>query len=187
MAFAWTGGWLTPQRLTPEKFLEALSPPGGPALGYRRNHAKGICFTGEFDSNGAGTALSKAHVADAKARVRGLGIRITTPDGREWRSAMIDLPFFPVSTPQAFYQLLRLSTDKDPNAVGAFAAAPHQISLALCATKSIHAACNALTTSAGLFLRAFSSARAGPVGVLNPCSQFRSVPTLTSMRRTNCA
>jgi catalase len=142
--FAWTAGWLSPERLTPEKFVRAFQPPGGPARGYRRNHAKGICFMGQFDANGAGSVLSKArvftpgrypvvgrfnlggadpHMADATGRVRGLGLRISTPDGQEWRSAMIDVPFFPVSTPQAFYQLLMASSSKDPKAVPAFAAA----------------------------------------------------------------
>jgi catalase len=36
---------------------------------------------------------------------------------------MIDLPFFPVSTPQGFYQLLTLSRNRDPSAATAFAAA----------------------------------------------------------------
>src|SRR6202012_1898395 len=62
LAFAYTAGWLTPQRVTPEKILSAMQPPGGPALGHRRNHAKGICFTGIFDANGQGTALSTAQV-----------------------------------------------------------------------------------------------------------------------------
>jgi catalase len=31
--------------------VAALAPPTGPALGHRRNHAKGICFTGEFEAN----------------------------------------------------------------------------------------------------------------------------------------
>jgi catalase len=143
-AFGWTAGWFTPERLTPNRLVEAFSPSGGPALGYRRNHAKGICFTGVFEANGAGTNLSKAqvfaasrypvigrfnlggtdpHMADATGRVRGLGMLITTPDGRQWRSAMIDVPFFPVSTPQAFYQLLTLSNYKDPKRTAAFAAA----------------------------------------------------------------
>ena len=143
-AFAWAGGWLTPQRLSADRLLAALSPAAGPALGYRRNHAKGICFSGEFDSNGMGAALSKAqvfaagrypvigrfnlgtndpHTADAMARVRGLSVRINTPDGREWRSAMVTLPFFPVSTPEGFYELLSLSKSKDPRATAAFAAA----------------------------------------------------------------
>src|SRR5271156_3458144 len=144
VAFAYTAGWLSPQRLTPKKIVAGLAPPGGPALGHRRNHAKGICFTGTFDANGEGTALSRAQVfvrgqypvlgrfnlatanpdaPDATVRVRGLGIRISTPDGQEWRSAMIDPPVFTVSTPQAFYELLRASGSNDPNAMKAFAAA----------------------------------------------------------------
>jgi catalase len=110
-------------------------------LGHRRNHAKGICFTGTFESNGQGSALSKAPVfvrgqypalgrfnlatadpnaADAMVRVRGMGLRITTPDGQEWRSAMIDAPIFPVSNPQAFYALLTASGSKDPDAMKKF-------------------------------------------------------------------
>src|SRR6516165_2422239 len=61
-AFAYTAGWFSPQRLTPEKMVAALAPPTGVALGHRRNHAKGICFTGVFEANGAGAALSKAQV-----------------------------------------------------------------------------------------------------------------------------
>src|SRR5580700_10260074 len=144
VAFAYTAGWLSPHRLTPKKLVAGLAPPGGPALGHRRNHAKGICFTGTFEANGVGAALSKAQVfvrgqypvvgrfnlatadpnaADAMVRVRGLGIRITTPDGQEWRSAMIDAPIFPVSTPQDFYELLTASGSKDPDAMKNFIAA----------------------------------------------------------------
>jgi catalase len=36
---------------------------------------------------------------------------------------MIDLPFFPVATPQAFYGMLRATASKDPDAVKTFAAA----------------------------------------------------------------
>ena len=60
IAFAYTAGWLSPHRLTPKKLVAGLAPPGGPALGHRRNHAKGICFTGTFEANGAGAALSRA-------------------------------------------------------------------------------------------------------------------------------
>ncbi len=52
-----------------------------------------------------------------------MGLQISTPDGEVWRSAMIDLPFFPVATPQAFYELLRMSGSKDPDAEKNFAAA----------------------------------------------------------------
>jgi catalase len=143
-AFAYTAGWFSPQRLTPDKLVAALAPPTGPALGHRRNHAKGICFTGEFEANGVGSELSNAQVfargqypvlgrfnlatadanaPDATVRVHGLGIRIATPDGQEWRSALIDPPVFAVSTPQGFYELLLASKSKDANAMKNFIAA----------------------------------------------------------------
>jgi catalase len=49
-AFAYTAGWFSPERLTPGRLVAALAPPTGPALGHRRNHAKGICFTGVFEA-----------------------------------------------------------------------------------------------------------------------------------------
>ncbi len=144
-AFSYTAGWLSPSRLTPTKVVNRLAPPGGATLGFRRNHAKGICFTGEFESNGNGAALSQAqmmsagtypvvgrfnlatpnpHAADASVHIRGMSLNIATPDGQDWRSAMIDAPFFPVATPQAFYALLSASSNKsDPNAMKAFIAA----------------------------------------------------------------
>ena len=61
-AFAYTAGWFSPRRLTPDKLVAAFAPPTGAALGHRRNHAKGICFTGVFEANGAGSALSRAQV-----------------------------------------------------------------------------------------------------------------------------
>jgi catalase len=94
--------------------------------------------------NGEGSALSSAqvfargqypvlgrfklgtadpHAADAMVRVRGIGISITTPDGQEWRSTMIDAPVFAVSTPQGFYELLTASKSKDPSAMKQFVAA----------------------------------------------------------------
>src|SRR6478672_8340108 len=143
--FAYTAGWFSPRRLTPDKVVAAFSPPNDTAaLGHRRNHAKGICFTGVFEANGAGSELSQAPVfvrgqypvlgrfnlgtanpnaADATVRVRGLGLRISTPDGQQWRSAMINAPVFPVSTPQIFYELLRAEGSKEANAVATFAAA----------------------------------------------------------------
>lgn len=149
VAFAYTAGWLTPSRITPAKVVATLAPPTGPALGFRRNHAKGICFTGTFEPNGTGTTLSRAQMfatgtypvtgrfnlavadprtQDGTARVHGLSLRIQTPDGQEWRAAMIDAPFFPVATPQAFYDLQVASANKsDPDAMKKFAAAHPEI------------------------------------------------------------
>src|SRR4029079_17054327 len=147
-AFAYTAGWLSPGRLTPERMIEALTPAGGVPLGHRRNHAKGICFTGVFEANGNGVPLSSARVfeqgrypalgrfnlgtpnpdaADATVRVRGMGLLISSDDGHEWRSAMINPPVFPVSTPQAFHGLLLASASKDPNAMKTFAGANPEI------------------------------------------------------------
>ncbi len=143
-AFAYTAGWLSPQRLTPDKLVDGFTPPTGEPLGHRRNHAKGICFTGTFQANGAGSTLSSALVfargqypalgrfnlatsepnaPDATVRIRGMGLRIATPDGQEWRTAMIDAPVFLVATPQSFYALLMASGSKDPSAMKTFAGA----------------------------------------------------------------
>lgn len=144
-AFAYAAGWLTPARLGPAKIVDSLAPPGGPAKGFRRNHAKGMCFAGSFEANGAGVVLSRAPMfaagtypvvgrfnlagplptmADGSARVRGMSLRIQEPDGQEWRSAMINAPFFPIATPQDFYALQLASANKaDPTAVKRFAAA----------------------------------------------------------------
>jgi catalase len=149
-AFILTAGWLSPERLTPARLVDSLAPPGGPALGYRRNHAKGICFAGTFESNGNAVALSKAAMlaagsypvtgrfnlgtpdpkaADSAVPVRGMGLRIVAPDGSEWRSAMIDAPFFAVATPQAFYALMQaLAQKNNPDAMKAFIAANPEFS-----------------------------------------------------------
>jgi catalase len=141
-------GWFSPSGVTPDQLLSALAPPGGPALGHRRDHAKGICFTGQFEANGAGAALSRApmfvagrypvvgrfsvgtadpNAPDATVLVRGMGLRISTPDGQEWRSGMINPPSFPVSTPQAFHDFLIAAGSKDPGAMPGFAAAHPEI------------------------------------------------------------
>ena len=143
-AFAYTAGWLSPHRLTPDKLVSRLAPPGGPVEGHRRNHIKGICFTGIFAANGAGSALSRATVftpglypvvgrfnlpggdprmPDAMAQARGFSFRITTPDGGDWRSAMLDAPFFAASTPQDFYAFLGAAGSKDPGAIKTYLAA----------------------------------------------------------------
>jgi catalase len=124
-AFIYTAGWLSPARLTPARMVQALANRGGDPTGHRRNHAKGICFTGEFDANGAGAALTTApmfasgiypvigrfaiavgdpRAADATGRVRSMAVRIRA-GGEEWRSGMNNSPVFVVATPVAFYQL----------------------------------------------------------------------------------
>jgi catalase len=126
--FAYAGGWLTPHALTSQRIIERFQSLNGVHSGFRRNHAKGVSVSGWFDSNGQGVEFSKAvvfqsghvpvigrfslsggqpYAADAAATVRGLAVLFQLPDGEEWRSAMINLPVFPVATPQAFYDFLQ--------------------------------------------------------------------------------
>ncbi|HWE88292.1 MAG TPA: catalase family peroxidase [Pseudonocardiaceae bacterium] len=123
-AFAWAGGWFTPDRLTPARFVDGFEQVYGTHQGFRRNHAKGVSATGVFTSNGAGAALSTAAVfqpgttsvtarfsiagglptvADANASIRGLGVLFHLANGEQWRTAMVNLPVFLDSVPQGFY------------------------------------------------------------------------------------
>jgi catalase len=149
-AFAYVGGWLSPDRLTQERMIAGFEAVNGPHPGFRRNHAKGICATGWFDSSGKAASLSKAAVfapgrvpvvgriafaggmpfiPDETATVRSLALRFLPAGAEEWRTGMIDLPVFPVASAQAFYdQMLASKPDPttgkpDPAKMQAFAAA----------------------------------------------------------------
>jgi catalase len=132
--FGYVGGWLSPHRLSAARMIEAFQQANGSHPGFRRNHAKGLCVTGFFDSDGAGTRLSRAVVfapgrvtvvgrfalaggqpfqADAPATVRSLALRFALPNGEQWRTGMNAIPVFPVNTPQAFYEQL-LASRPDP-------------------------------------------------------------------------
>jgi len=88
-AFAYTAGWFSPQRLTPGKLVAVLAPPTGVALGHRRNHAKGICFTGVFEANGAGSET----LAGRGFRARAVsGARALQPGNRGSERAGCDRP-----------------------------------------------------------------------------------------------
>ncbi len=133
-AFAYFGGWLTPNALTPARLTDAFEHVGGVHAGFRRNHAKGVGVSGFFESNGNGVRFSEAvvfrpgrvpvigrfslsggqpYVADAPDEVRGLGLQFSLPDGEVWRTAMVNLPVFPFRTPEAFYEQL-VASRPDP-------------------------------------------------------------------------
>ncbi|OBH13694.1 catalase [Mycobacterium sp. E3247] len=145
--FAYAGGWLRPAALTPSRFADRFEHIYGRHDGFRRNHAKGLSAVGTFASTGAGAAICRAAVfregsvpvigrfslsgtlpdqADASTTVRGLGLLFQGPDGQQWRTAMINIPVFPDSTPQGFYDRLLASkpvpeTGKpDPQKMAAF-------------------------------------------------------------------
>jgi catalase len=132
LLFAWTGGWLTPARISGSVMVDALQSNTGKIFpGFRRAHTKGICVGGHFDSNGAGSALSTAALfttgsfpvigrfntggsvptgADAGQIFHGLGMRFQLPGGREWRMALDQTPVFVVSNASDFVALETAST-----------------------------------------------------------------------------
>lgn len=151
-AFGYVGGWLAPHRLTPARLVDQLQKTnGGVYPGYRRNHAKGVCVLGYFQSNGGASAYSVAQVfapnertpvvgrfaipggdpyaPDSSVPIRSMALRFALANGQQWRTGMNNMPVFPVSTPQAFYRLLQAqqpdpATGKpDPRKLAAFFAA----------------------------------------------------------------
>ena len=129
--FLFASGWLTPRKLTPATMVDTFERVNGAHPGFRRNHAKGVCVAGFFESNGQGQSISRSQVfrsgrvpivgrfalaggqpyaADTPGNVRSVAIQFTLPDGEQWRTAMIDIPVFPVSTPQEFAEFLVVSS-----------------------------------------------------------------------------
>ena len=146
-AFAWTAGWIGPERLTSQRFVDTMEA-GGPAHpGFRRAHSRGVCVSGHFTGTPEGRALSSAvafagepvavtgrlsigggdpYGSEATARVRSLALQIGGREGTQWRMAMNSFPFMAVATPEEFHgQLMANAPDPatgkpDPAAAAAF-------------------------------------------------------------------
>lgn len=124
--FVWYAGWFSP-RPTAQRIVDAFQATTSSHPGFRRNHAKGVCVIGRFDSNGQGSMLSRASVfkrgsytvvgrlsiagvdpeqEDSEGTVRSLALRIVLPRGEEWRLAMNSVPIFAVRTPKALLDQL---------------------------------------------------------------------------------
>jgi catalase len=135
LCFAYVAGWLSPGVLTQTRVIDRFEQvSGGVHPGFRRNHAKGVCIAGYFESNGQGVRLSKAAVLgpgrvpvvgrfslgggnpsmpDSPTSVLAMGLSFRPPAGEEWRMAMIHLPVFIVRDVQGFYDHL-LAAKPDP-------------------------------------------------------------------------
>ena len=156
--FLFAGGWFTPHKLSPASFVNTLEYLNGVHAGFRRNHAKGVCVTGSFESNRNGEAISRAlvflqgrvpvvgrfafsggdpNVADSPQTVRSMAIQFTQSDGQEWRTGMVNIPVFLVNTPEAFHDFLLASSPnpttgkQDPAAMPAFLAKHPETAAAL--------------------------------------------------------
>src|SRR5260370_35616569 len=122
-AFAYTGGWLSPRRLTEDRMLAAFTDAEGLHPGFRRNDAKGVCVTGWSDSNGQVVSSSTATVfkpgrtaivgrfglsganpfqADQPAIVRSMAVKFLLPGAGEWRITMNNEAVFGVNSAQGF-------------------------------------------------------------------------------------
>ncbi|MCK7459417.1 catalase family peroxidase [Idiomarina aminovorans] len=96
--------------------------------GFRRAHAKGICVTGEFRSNGKLVEYSEASLfetgaipftgrfsvagnnptaPDLKAPVRSFALSFATSSTEQWRIAMNTPPVMAVKDPHTFYQQIQ--------------------------------------------------------------------------------
>jgi catalase len=132
--FFYAGGWIRPHKLSPATMINTFEQVNGERPGFRRNHAKGVCISGYFESNGRGVALSKAAVFlsgrvpiigrfalaggqpyafDAPHTVRSMALLFKLPDGEEWRTGMNNIPVFVVNSAQGFYDQL-LASAPDP-------------------------------------------------------------------------
>jgi catalase len=147
--FTYAGGWLTPDKLTPSRFADRFEQIYERHDGFRRNHAKGLSASGTFASNGAGAEVCRAAVfasgklpvigrfslsgglpdqVDKPDTVRGLALAFLLPNSQQWRTAMINTPVFPDSTPEGFYDRLLATKpvpttgQPDPAAMSAFLA-----------------------------------------------------------------
>ncbi|HUB90384.1 MAG TPA: catalase family peroxidase [Dyella sp.] len=128
LAFGYVGGWLAPHRLTAQRMVNQLQANAGVFAGYRRNHAKGVCVAGYFDSSGQAQTYSVAQVfapgrtpvvgrfaipggnpyaPDSSVPIRSFALRFTQANGQQWRTGMNSMPVFPVATPQAFFEQLQ--------------------------------------------------------------------------------
>jgi catalase len=193
--FAYAGGWLRPDAPAPQtasRFTDGFEQVYGRHDGFRRNHAKGLSATGSFASNGAGAAICRAAVlqqgdvpvigrfslsgglpdqADKPDTVRGLGL-LFQANGQQWRTAMVNIPVFPDSTPQAFYDRMLASkplpdTGKpDPQKMAAFLDRHPETAAAMKIIKqSPHAAAFADTTFYGLNAFYFTNSAGASVPV----------------------
>lgn len=135
LGFAWAGGWLAPGRLDQRRLIDTFEAVNGVHPGFRRNHAKGVCLVGEFESTGAAARVSKASVfapgrrvavsgrfalaggmprtPDSVMAVRSMALNFVLPDGEVWRSGMNDIPVFAVRDAEGFREQL-VATRPDP-------------------------------------------------------------------------
>lgn len=133
LAFAWAGGIFGREALSAPDFVN-LQQGAQPHAGFRRAHAKGLCISGEFVSNGNLAAYSAAQLfepgstpftgrysiggsnptaPDLASPVRSLALSLEQANGEQWRTAMNSPPVLAVGNPEDFIEQLQ-SLQPDP-------------------------------------------------------------------------
>jgi catalase len=123
----------------PAQLVDALNKvAGGPHMGFRANHAKGVMVTGTFTPSPQAKTLSKApHFqkavpvtvrfsngtgvpnlpdADPNASPHGMATRFMLPGGQTTDIVAISANSFPVATPEDFLGLLKAAGASGPDA-----------------------------------------------------------------------
>ena len=115
----------------PQDVVKTFETNFGVHHGYRRNHAKGFCATGEFKASPEAKKLSRSVLFDGHAHPvvarfssatglpsipdtvevpHGLGLQIALGKSIQHNMSMINAPIFPAATPEAFHESLKAGT-----------------------------------------------------------------------------
>lgn len=136
------------QQPAANQVVDQFQKNGGVFPGYRRNHAKGVCISGYFQSDGDAAPYSVAQLLatgqrtpvvgrfsipgtnpyawDGSTPIRGMALDFLQADGQQWRTAMNAVPVFPVSTPADDYEFMQAQQplpatgNPDPKKLAAF-------------------------------------------------------------------
>jgi catalase len=114
----------------PSQVVDTFEKLGGVHKGLRRNHSKGSCAVGTFVGTAEGRKLSSSalfstkdvpviarfsvagpnpEIPDAARAPHGLGLQFKLPKDELQQTAMLNVPIFPVSTVQGFYDSLLIN------------------------------------------------------------------------------
>ncbi len=128
-----------PPTVTAQQFVD-LQQGSAVHSGFRRAHAKGICVTGEFRSNGKLADYTQATLfnavttpfigrfsvagnnptaPDLKAPVRSLALSFSMSPTQQWRVAMNTPPVMAVKDPHTFFQQIQ-AIQSGPEAIKEF-------------------------------------------------------------------
>ena len=110
--------------------VDTFEKLGGVHKGMRRNHTKGVCVAGSFTGTKEAREYSSSALfsgkevpvvgrfsvagpnpgaADASKSPRGFGLQFKLPKDELQQTAMLNIPIFPVSTVQGFYESLLIN------------------------------------------------------------------------------